>query len=190
MSGAVKAKALPADVLPVHQFPPSPRDAPRTTGSGRVRTTVLMEPLYPDGEVRTPSDRGVMGLAFPIAALGTLVAVGLGSLAVAALALAHVVAPWGVFFFYALPAIVFFSWTVAELAPALASRCTSPLRRRRPPGVCPPRPRVAGAVPEAGGSRAESSLMARLMRLWLVGMRPLVDAWRAPRVRRCVNVGF
>src|SRR5437763_6622283 len=190
MSGAVKAKALPADVLPVHQFPPSPRDAPRTTGSGRVRTTVLMEPLYPDGEVRTSQDRGLMGLAFPIAALGTLVAVGLGSLAVAALALAHVVAPWGVFFFYALPAIVFFSWTVAELAPALASRCTSPLRRC-PPRVRPPRPRVAGAaLPDASGSRAEPSLMARLMRLWLVGMRPLVDAWRAPRVRRCVNVGF
>jgi hypothetical protein len=149
-----------------------------------------MEPLYPKGEAGTSPDRGLMGLAFPIAALGTLVAVGLGSLAVAALALAHVVAPWGVFFFYALPAIVFFSWTVAELAPALASRCTSPLRRRRPPGVRPPRPRVAGpAVPEAGGSRAEPSLMARLMRLWLVGMRPLVDAWRAPRVRRCVNVG-
>jgi hypothetical protein len=109
-----------------------------------------------------------MGLAFPLAALDTLVAVGLGSLAVAALALAHVVAPWGVFVFYALPAIVYFSWTWPSWH----------------------RPLVAGpAVPEAGGSRAEPSLMARLMRLWLVGMRPLVDAWRAPRVRRCVNVG-
>src|SRR6185437_11784244 len=150
MSGAVKAKGLPADVLPVHQFPKSTRDASRTTGSGRVRTTVLMEPLYPNGEVRTPSDRGLMGLAFPIAALGALVAVALGGLAVAALALAHVVAPWGVFFFYALPAIVFFGWTVAELAPALASRCTSPLRRRasrpRPerPAHRPRRPRPSG----------------------------------------------
>src|SRR5689334_7590260 len=94
MSGAVKAKGLPADVLPVHQFISSTRDASRTTGSERVRTTVLMEPLYPASEVRTASDGGLMGLAFPIAALGTLVAVGLGSLAVAALALAHVVAPW------------------------------------------------------------------------------------------------
>ena len=91
-----------------------------------------------------------MGLAFPIAALGALVAVALGGLAVAALALAHVVAPWGVFFFYALPAIVFFGWTVAELAPALASRCTSPLRRRasrpRPerPAYRPRRPRPSG----------------------------------------------
>jgi len=132
-----------------------------------------------------------MGLAFPIAALGALVAVGLGSLAVAALALAHVVAPWGVFFFYALPAIVFFSWTVAELAPTLASRCTSPLHRRRPPRARPsPPPDARTALPGTARSGAEPSLMARLMRLWLVGMRPLVDAWRAPRVRRCVNVGF
>jgi len=131
-----------------------------------------------------------MGLAFPIAALGALVAVGLGSLAVAALALAHVVAPWGVFFFYALPALVFFSWTVAELAPALARRCTSPLHRPREPRACPPQPSDAGAAAPAVRPHAEPSLMARVMRLWLVGMRPLVDAWRAPRVRRCVNVGF
>jgi len=145
-----------------------------------------MEPLYPNGEVRTPSDRGLMGLAFPIAALGALVAVGLGSLAVAALALAHVVGPWGVFFFYALPAIVFFSWTVAELAPALANRCTSPLHRR---ASRPPAERQAHQA-QAATPQRPSPLMARLMRMWLVCMRPVVGAWRAPRARRCVNAGF
>src|SRR5690242_21149776 len=84
----------------MHQLPSSTREASRTTESARIRTTVSMEPLYPRDEVGTPQERGGrMTLAFPIAALGTFVAVGLGSLAVAALALAHVVAPWGVFFF-------------------------------------------------------------------------------------------
>jgi Lysylphosphatidylglycerol synthase TM region len=128
-----------------------------------------------------------MTLAFPIAALGTFVAVGLGSLAVAALALGHVVAPWGVFFFYALPALVFFAWTVVELAPARAHRCTSILPRRRPVASTPPRP---AACPPDPAPRSEPALMRRLMGMWLVSMRPVMDAWRAPRVRRCVNAGF
>ena len=93
-----------------------------------------------------------MTLAFPIAALGAFVVVGLGSLAVAALALAHVVAPWGVFFFYALPALVFFGWTVVELAPARAHRCTSVLPRRRPAACPPPRPVACPPEPCAGFS--------------------------------------
>jgi uncharacterized membrane protein YbhN (UPF0104 family) len=131
-----------------------------------------------------------MALAFPIAALGTLVAVGLGSLAVAALALAHVVAPWGVFFFYALPALVFFGWTVVELAPARAHRCTSVLRRPRPATCPPPRPATCLTLLSPDRPSSEWTLMRRLMRMWLVSMRPVVDAWRAPRVRRCVNAGF
>jgi uncharacterized membrane protein YbhN (UPF0104 family) len=130
-----------------------------------------------------------MTLAFPIAALGTFVAVGLGSLAVAALALAHVVAPWGVFFFYALPALVFFAWTVVELAPAHARRCTSVLPRRRSAACPPPRP-AAPPEPAPYDGYREGTFMRRLMRTWLVCMRPVMDAWRAPRVRRCVNAGF
>ncbi len=131
-----------------------------------------------------------MTLAFPIAALGTFVVVGLGSLAVAGLALAHVVAPWGVFFFYALPALVFFGWTVVELAPHRAHRCTSLLRRRRPVACPPPRPAACPPEPRAEDGRDEWTLMRRLMRMWLVCMRPVLDAWRSPRVRRSVNVGF
>src|SRR5689334_22968220 len=132
----------------MRQLPASTREASRTTESARIRTTVSMEPLYPQGEVGTPQERpGLMTFAFPIAALGTFLVVGLGSLAVAGLALAHVVAPWGVFFFYALPALVFFGWTVVELAPARARRCTSVLpRRRRPVASRPPRP--AACLPE------------------------------------------
>src|SRR3954447_10079999 len=145
----------------MHQLPASTREASRTTGSARIRTTVSMEPLYPRDEVGTlPGRGGLMTLAFPIAALGTFVVVGLGSLAVAALALAHVVAPWGVFFFYALPALVFFSWTVAELAPALARRCTSPRPPPRDPRACPPQPSDAGAAAPAVRPHAEPSLMA------------------------------
>lgn len=51
------------------------------------------------------------------------------------------VAPWGVFFYA--PAIVFFGWTVAELAPTLARRA-----RRR--GLAP---RI-GARPQPGYSPA------------------------------------
>jgi uncharacterized membrane protein YbhN (UPF0104 family) len=150
-----------------------------------------MEPLYPRDEVGTPQEPGgLVTLAFPVAALGTFVVVGLGSLAVAALALAHVVAPWGVFFFYALPALVFFGWTVAELAPARAHRCTSVLRPRRTPACPPPRPADRLPEPCADDARDEGTLMRRLMRMWLVCMRPVLDAWRAPRVRRCVNAGF
>jgi uncharacterized membrane protein YbhN (UPF0104 family) len=129
-----------------------------------------------------------MTLALPIAALATFVAVGLGSLAIAALALAHVVAPWGVFFVYALPALVFFGWTVVELAPARAHRCTSMLRRRRPATCSPPRPAARLAAPDPGESSKESAPMRRLVRMWLVCMRPALNAWRAPRVRRCANV--
>lgn len=175
----------------MHQLPSSTREASRTTGSAGIRPTVSMEPLYPQYEVGTPPERGgLMTLAFPIAALGTLVVIGLGSLAVAALALAHVVAPWGVFFFYALPALVFFGWTVVELAPARAHHCRLLLRPRRP-AACPPERRAAPApAPSLDEPNGDRVLMRRLMRMWLVCMRPVMDAWRAPRVRRCVNAGF
>src|SRR4051794_6962246 len=175
----------------MHQLPASTREASRTTGSARIRTTVSMEPLYPRDEVGTlPGRGGLMTLAFPIAALGTFVVVGLGSLAVAALALAHVVAPWGVFFFYALPALVFFGWTVVELAPARAHHCRLLLRPRRP-AACPPERRAAPApAPSLDEPNGDRVLMRQLMRMWLVCMRPVMDAWRAPRVRRCVNAGF
>jgi hypothetical protein len=149
-----------------------------------------MEPLYPRDEVGTPQERGLTTLAFPIAVLGTLVAVGLGSLAVAALALAHVVAPWGVFFFYALPGLVFVGWTVAELAPAFGKRCASPLRRRRAA-----QPASAGGASEPPaltdeGPAVRRPFIERLVRMWFADMRPLIEAWRTPRVRRSVNAGF
>ena len=81
-------------------------------------------------------------LAFPIAVLGTLVAVGLGSLAVAALALAHVVAPWGVFFFYALPCVPFMVLALY----AVMKRIDDVLRNR---GSSPP---SSASDPSARGS--------------------------------------
>src|SRR5438105_1566904 len=72
----------------MHQLPSSTREASRTTGAAGIRPTVSMEPLYPQYEVGTPPERGgLMTLAFPIAALGTFVVIGLGIGGVATAAL-------------------------------------------------------------------------------------------------------
>jgi Lysylphosphatidylglycerol synthase TM region len=124
------------------------------------------------------------GVAFPTAVLLLLLLLGGVSLAVASLALAHVLGGWGVLFFYTLPAAVFFAWAAAELHPAGWRRVATPLRRRlRTSRLAPPPAAVAASRPPH--EPVEASLGA-----WLLGMRKLLDVARTPRVRRLLNLGF
>jgi len=139
---------------------------------------------------------------------GILVAVlavaGVGSTTVASLALAHVLSGWGVFFFYVLPASFFGLWIVREFAPGLWRRASLPLRlvfrrSRLAPTPAPPRPapppRVdrtdvdpPGRLGEAVG--ALRRVLRGALRPWLLLMRPFMAAWRTPRVRRLLELGF
>ena len=145
-----------------------------------------------------------------------------GALTIASLALADLFWGWGVFFFYAVPAIFFLVWTVRELAPTTWRRIVAPWRwvwRRtalgRPSPPSPPRRELPGetaaaeerprsaAEPSAGerrrvpppGSAGElvgsiRALLRAVLGPWLIVMRWFLSAWRAPRSRRALSVGF
>jgi hypothetical protein len=137
-------------------------------------------------------------VAFPLLVLLVLLAVACGSLAVAALALAHVVGAWAILFFYVAPAIFFFVWTVRELAPGLWRRTASPLRwswrhsrlAGSPVAALPPLPPPRR---EAGRGR-EPEVLPRVLRAavgpWMLSMRLFLAAWRTPRARQAVNAVF
>lgn len=138
-------------------------------------------------------------MGFAVVVLLVLIATGCASLAVAALALAHVVDGWGVFFFYALPTIVFVGWTVRELAPELWRRTATPLRWSWRHSVLaapastplpPLLPRPPRAADEIGPWARPRRLLEGTLRPWLLGMRLLLGALRTPRIRRTVNIGF
>lgn len=135
-------------------------------------------------------------MLFPVAVLLVLLATGCASLAVAALALAHVLDGWGVFFFYALPAFFFFGWAVRELSPALWRRATTPMRWRwrrsalaTPPARLPAPPPPRPVRPREPGD-PRWRLLQETLRPFMLAMRLLLAAWRAPRTRRWLNVGF
>jgi uncharacterized membrane protein YbhN (UPF0104 family) len=141
-----------------------------------------------------------------------------GSLTIASLALADLFWGWGVFFFYTVPAIFFLVWTVRELAPTTWRRFVAPWRwawRRtalgRPSTPSPPparreRPDETAAAqerPPAGGRKEElppgpagelfgsvQALLRAVLGPWLILMRWFLSAWRAPRSRRALSVGF
>jgi uncharacterized membrane protein YbhN (UPF0104 family) len=132
-----------------------------------------------------------------------------GSLAVASLALAHVLGGWGVFFFYTLPTLLFLMWALIELAPSLWRRALFPFlhARRRlvgRQGRARPRAGQAGRIEttpavtaerEQSPSRTGTSwpvavLEAETIRPWLLVMRRFLEAWRSRRIRRSFNVGF
>jgi uncharacterized membrane protein YbhN (UPF0104 family) len=139
-----------------------------------------------------------------------LLAASAGSLAVASLALAHVLGGWGVFFFYTLPTLLFFAWALIELAPSLWRRALFPLllaRRRLSRRPAHARPRAESRPIEqppavtARGERERSpharSAVSPLVSLeeetigpWLLVMRQFLKAWRSTRIRRIFNVGF
>ena len=173
-----------------------------------------------------------------------LVLASVGSLTVVSLALAHVLAGWGIFFFYTLPALGLLVWAWRESSPATWRRAVSPFlrarravarreRRRsrgaeRGPRTSGPRggredavsrtPLPEGATgadqrpaarratsPPSTGLVAPSArlsppaglapepvaaLVPETIRPWLRLMRAFLAAWRSPRGRRLVSIGF
>ncbi|MGH3002494.1 MAG: lysylphosphatidylglycerol synthase domain-containing protein [Gaiellaceae bacterium] len=138
-------------------------------------------------------------MGFAVVVLVVLLATAGGSIVVAALALTHVLVGWGVLFFYALPAIFFSAWIARELAPDLWRRAATPLRwswRRSvlaaPARPAPPLPPLRVRAPvEPNGVRGRlRHVLERLLRPWMLEMRLFLSAWRTPRVRRILNIGF
>jgi hypothetical protein len=135
---------------------------------------------------------------------------GVGSTAVASLALAHVLSGWVVFFFYVLPATFFGLWTVREFAPGTWRRASLPLRlifrrsRLAPPPAAPRSPPPPRPAPVQVGDRADRSppgplgqvvgplrrLLRGTVRPWMLMMRVFMAAWRTPRMRRALEIGF
>ena len=112
---------------------------------------------------------------------------GLGALAVASLALVHVVPAWGVLFFYVLPTVFFALWGARELSPGSWRRATVPARRAwRLSRLAPPpaRRHVHPHVPEAERAFGAAA------RGWLLLLRWPLRLVRARHTRRVVELVF
>jgi hypothetical protein len=136
-----------------------------------------------------------------------LILASLGALVVFSLALAHVLAGWGIFFLYTVPALVLVAWAWGEVSPSTWRRAIWPfLRLRRTvarggrrretqqavgavsrPAVRPPgEPGLPAPVqPEPVAVIVEGTI-----RPWLVVMRAFLAAWRSRRGRLVVTAGF
>ena len=137
-----------------------------------------------------------------------LILASLGALVVFSLALAQVLAGWGIFFFYTVPALAMLAWAWREVSPSTWRRAIWPflsVRRtvaRRGRGQ--ETQRAAGAVSRPAVRPSEPGLLAPLgapsepvavivegtIRPWLVVMRAFLAAWRSRRGRVVVAVGF
>ncbi len=138
-----------------------------------------------------------------------LILASLGALVVFSLALAQVLAGWGIFFFYTVPALAMLAWAWHEVSPSTWRRAIWPfLRLRRlvarrgrrretqrtagavsQPAVRPGEPGpgvpVQPAQPEPVAAIVEGAIAP-----WLVVMRTFLAAWRSPRGRVVVTAGF
>ena len=137
-----------------------------------------------------------------------------GSLAVVSLALARVLPGWGVFFFYTGPALVFLVWAWRASSPSTwryavwpALRAWRPIARRLaspdaqgsametstgpgPLSVRRSSPPVGIAGPPLLTSEPVAVLVRETIHPWFLLMRAFLAAWRSPRGRRVVAVGF
>jgi hypothetical protein len=136
--------------------------------------------------------------------------VSLGALVVFSLALAKVLAGWGIFLLYTVPALALLAWAWRETSPAtwrlaiwplvrVRRRATVLSRRRGLPGEAGPASRPAArpsqpalvvrtvAVPP---SEPAALVVEGAIKPWLVFMRAFLAAWRSPRGRVGVAVGF
>jgi hypothetical protein len=151
--------------------------------------------------VRGHDRRGLIVLFLILASLGALV--------VFSLALAEVLAGWGIFFFYIVPALAMAAWAWREVSPSTWRRAIWPflrLRRRvarrgrgreaqRTAHPVSPRARPAGPgllAPVQGVLPSEpvAVIVEGTIRPWLAVMRAFLAAWRSPRGRVVVTVGF
>jgi hypothetical protein len=124
-----------------------------------------------------------------------LIVASVGSLTVVSLALADVLAGWGIFFFYTVPALGFLAWAWRAASPATWRPAVSPFTRARgapPARVSAPVPAPSARLPTPVLLPAEpvAALVPGTIRPWLRLMRALLAAWRSPRGRRLVTVGF
>jgi uncharacterized membrane protein YbhN (UPF0104 family) len=173
-----------------------------------------------------------------------LILASVGSLAVVSLALAHVLAGWGIFFFYTVPALGLLVWAWRESSPSTWRRAVAPFlrarravarRERRGRREAERAPRTSGPaggreaavsrtrVPEGATGAAQrratrpatgplstrlaapsvripppagltpepvAALVPETIRPWLRLMRAFLAAWRSPRGRRLVSIGF
>ncbi len=138
-----------------------------------------------------------------------LILASLGALVVFSLALAQVLAGWGIFVFYTVPALAMLAWAWREVSPSTWRRAIWPflsLRRRvarRGRGreaqrtaraVSPPaRPGGSGLLAPVQGvipSEPVAVIVEGTIRPWLTVMRAFLAAWRSRRGRVVVAVGF
>ncbi|WP_217922667.1 lysylphosphatidylglycerol synthase domain-containing protein [Miltoncostaea oceani] len=111
-----------------------------------------------------------------------LILASLGALAVISLTLADVLWGWGILLFYTLPALAVLAWAWRESSPATWRTTWRRVTGRGPPPAAPP-PRP---VPTAGAP----AVLSGTIHAWLLLMRAGLAAWRSPRGRIVVNVGF
>ena len=139
-----------------------------------------------------------------------LILASLGALVVFSLALAHVLAGWGIFFFYTVPALAMLAWAWREVSPSTWRRAIWPfLRLRRTvarggrrretqravgavsrPAVRPGEPGLLGPVQAVLPSEPAAVIVEGTIRPWLVVMRAFLAAWRSRRGRLVVSAGF
>ncbi len=139
-----------------------------------------------------------------------LIVASLGALVVFSLALAQVLAGWGIFFFYTAPALVMLVWAWREVSPStwrraiwpfLSARRTVARRRRRRepqpaagvvsrPAVRPGEPGLLAPVQAVQPSEPVAVIVEGTIAPWLVVMRTFLAATRSPRGRVVVTAGF
>jgi hypothetical protein len=138
--------------------------------------------------------------------------VSIGALAVFSLALANVLAGWGIFFFYTVPALAMLGWAWHESSPSTWRRAIWPfLRARRTlmrasrrggreaqsrshDALRPPArlPQPAGHPPDhlVLAAPPVAVIVEGTIQPWLVVMRAFLTAWRSRRGRMIVTAGF
>ncbi len=146
-----------------------------------------------------------------------LILASVGSVVVVSLTLASVLAGWGIFFFYTVPALGFGAWVWRESSPSTWRRAVWPflrLRRGRERGGRltegaaghVPRPAAQPATPPFSARLAEpparipvaalltseqvAALVPGTIHPWLRLMRALLAVWRSPRGRTVVSATF
>ena len=140
-------------------------------------------------------------VSLPARVLAAALFLATASLTIASLALVDVIPAWGILFFYVVPTLFFGVWLLGAFAPPAWRRTVTPLRRAfrlsrlspgRPVGELPPPPTRAPREPRPRPERIGSltDVLALAAHAWLALMRALLELWRAPRMRRTLELVF
>jgi hypothetical protein len=131
------------------------------------------------------------------------IVISLGALVVFSLALANVFAGWGIFLLYTVPGLAMLAWAWRETSPATWRLAIWPLVRvrrriallrvrREVSRPVVPATRPVALVPATVGPPKEpvAVVVEGTIKPWLAFMRAFLAAWRSPRGRMAVAVGF